>query len=130
MLELQPDFAPGRVLFLGTPAQPSQAARRLRNNLLGRMLLGAAATELAGDGPRRWNSERELGLVAGTSAFGLAQLMVRFDEPSDGTVAVAETHLPGARAHIELPVSHTGMLLSAVVADEVGRFLETGAFSA
>jgi pimeloyl-ACP methyl ester carboxylesterase len=128
MLAMQPQFPPGRVVFLGTPAQPSQAARTLRENLLGRMVLGLAATELAGDAQRSWRNERELGLIVGTSAFGLAQLVVHFDEPNDGTVAVAETHLPGAKARVELPVSHTGMLMSGTVAEEVGRFLETGQF--
>jgi pimeloyl-ACP methyl ester carboxylesterase len=129
MLELGPQFPPGRVVFLGTPAQPSHAARTLRAHLFGRLMLGAAATELANDSDRRWSSARELGLVIGTHAFGLAQLLVHFDEPNDGVVAVAETAVPGARARIELPVSHTGMLLSARVADEVGQFLDTGAFS-
>jgi hypothetical protein len=130
MLELNPEFPPGRVVFLGTPAQPSHAARSLRAHLLGRLMLGAAAAELANDNDRQWRSERELGLIVGTNPLGLTQLAVHFDEPNDGAVAVAETALPGAKARIELPVSHTGMLLSAGVAAEVGLFLETGAFSA
>ena len=44
------------------------------------------------------------------------------------SVAVAETRLPGATAHLTLPVSHTGMLLSARVAREVGSFLDHGRF--
>jgi len=43
-------------------------------------------------------------------------------------VAVSETQLPGATAHLILPVSHTGMLLSARVARETGSFLEHGRF--
>jgi hypothetical protein len=54
--------------------------------------------------------------------------VVDFDEANDGTVAVSETRLPGAKAHIVLPVSHSGMLLSARVAHEVGQFLELGHF--
>jgi len=45
-----------------------------------------------------------------------------------GVVTLAETRLPGATAHVTLPVSHTGMLLSARVAQEVGEFLEHGRF--
>jgi pimeloyl-ACP methyl ester carboxylesterase len=130
MLAQGAEFPPGRAVFMGTPAQPSQAARTLRAHLLGRMVLGAAAVELAGDSDRRWTSERELGLIVGTHAFGLAQLVVKFDEPNDGVVTVAETALPGARARLELPLSHTGMLMSARAADEVLQFLDTGAFSA
>jgi hypothetical protein len=56
--------------------------------------------------------------------------VVDFQEANDGTVAVSETKLPGAKAHIVLPVSHTGMLLSARVAFETGQFLELGHFGA
>jgi hypothetical protein len=56
--------------------------------------------------------------------------VVDFDEPNDGAVAISETRLPGAKAHLVLPVNHTGMLLSPRVAEEAGRFLATGAFSA
>jgi pimeloyl-ACP methyl ester carboxylesterase len=130
MLEQPPQFPPGRVVLLGTPVRPSHAARTVRANLLGRMLLGAAAAELTGDSCPRWPSERELGLVVGTRPMGLTQWLVHFDEPNDGAVAVAETVLPGAKARIEMPVSHTGMLLAAEVAQQIGIFLEQGRFEA
>ena len=60
--------------------------------------------------------------------MSLAQLLVSFDGPNDGTVSVEETRLPGAKQHIVMPVSHTGMLLSAPVAHEVGNFLANGHF--
>jgi hypothetical protein len=37
--------------------------------------------------------------------------------------------MPGATDHISLPVSHLGMLVSARVAHETGRFLTYGHFS-
>ncbi len=46
----------------------------------------------------------------------------------DGNVTVDETRLPGAREHLVLPVTHTGMLLSARVARAVGTFLADCAF--
>jgi hypothetical protein len=67
--------------------------------------------------------------VAGTQPLGLGQLLAQFQEDNDGTVAVSETRMPGATDHIVLPVSHLGMLVSARVAQEVGRFLTSGAFS-
>jgi hypothetical protein len=54
--------------------------------------------------------------------------VVDFDEPNDGAVAVSETRLPGAKQHLILPVTHTGMLLSPQVAQEAGQFLATGHF--
>ena len=78
---------------------------------------------------RRWSGARELGLIAGTSALGLGRFFARFEEPCDGTVGLSETMLPGHADHLALPVSHMGMLLSPLVADHVGRFLETGRFA-
>jgi len=37
--------------------------------------------------------------------------------------------LPGATAHLVLPVSHLGMLVSARVARETGMFLQQGRFT-
>ena len=49
-------------------------------------------------------------------------------EPSDGVVTVEETRLAGLSDHIVLPVSHSGMLVSAQAARQVAVFLERGAF--
>jgi len=49
--------------------------------------------------------------------------------PNDGTISVAETRVPGMRDHIELPVSHSGMVFSRIVAHEVCAFLRDGRFS-
>jgi hypothetical protein len=60
--------------------------------------------------------------------MGLGRFFARFEEESDGTVCVSETKLPGHTAHMTLPVSHMGMLLSADVARQVGAFLQSGRF--
>jgi pimeloyl-ACP methyl ester carboxylesterase len=128
-MERQPQFPPGRVVFMGTPVLASRAATSVARLMLGRMLLGHAATdELLYAHERRWQSERELGLIAGTQSFSFGRLIANFDEDNDGTVAVSETRLPGAKAHLSLPVNHLGMLLSARVAQEVGNFMENGHF--
>jgi pimeloyl-ACP methyl ester carboxylesterase len=128
-LERHPAQPPGRVVFLGTPSLASRAARSLARFRLGRAMLGPAASEeLLHVHQRRWSLERELGIIAGTQSLSLGRLVTSFDEPNDGTVAVSETRLPGATAHLELPVSHSGLLLSARVAHEVGQFLESGRF--
>jgi pimeloyl-ACP methyl ester carboxylesterase len=124
-----PTRQPGRVVFLGTPAAGSRAARRLAQSQLGLKLLGASsAEELLGGQPRRWDSERELGIIAGTRALGLGRLLLKFDEDNDGTVAVSETKIAGATAFLPLPTTHSGLLLSARVARETGSFLDHGSF--
>ena len=130
-LERHPQQPPGRVVFLGTPCLASRTANALARFRFGRAMLGQAATEeLLHAHERVWRSGRELGIIAGNQSFSLGRLVTGFDEANDGTVAVSETRLPGATAHIVLPVSHSGMLLSARVAHEVGQFLEFGHFGA
>jgi pimeloyl-ACP methyl ester carboxylesterase len=127
--ERHPLQPPGRVVFLGTPGVASFAANALARFRFGRAMLGSAATEeLLHAHAREWRHDRQLGIIAGDQPLGLARIVVDFTEPNDGTVAVAETRLPGASAHLVLPVSHTGMLMSARVAHEVGQFLEHGKF--
>jgi pimeloyl-ACP methyl ester carboxylesterase len=128
-LERHPQQPPGRVVFMGTPSLTSRTANAVARFRFGRALLGQAATEeLLYTHERVWRAERELGIIAGNQSFSLGRLVMDFDEENDGTVAVSETRLPGAKAHIVLPVSHSGMLLSARVAHEVGQFLELGHF--
>jgi pimeloyl-ACP methyl ester carboxylesterase len=129
-LERFPDQPPGRVVFLGTPCVRCRAAQSAsRFPLISRMIGRAVAEELLCDRERRWDLDRELGIIAGTQPLGLGRFFAHFEEPSDGTVAVSETRLPGATDHITLPVSHMGMLLAPRVAHETGYFLEHGYFS-
>ena len=58
----------------------------------------------------------------------MGRLLLTFKEANDGTIAVAETALVGAKSHVCLPVTHSGLLLSARVAQEVANFFEHGRF--
>jgi pimeloyl-ACP methyl ester carboxylesterase len=132
-LALAPDATTGRVVCLGSPLCGSRAARHLSERDWGRRILGhtltqgvlkAAADEWAGG----VTSAREVAVIAGTRPMGMGRLFASFDEANDGTVAVAETRLPGLRDHLCLPVSHTGMVLSRDVADQAAAFLLRGEF--
>ena len=128
-LERYPMAQPGRVLFLGTPCGGSAAARRFGAWPLGRRMLGRAVSqELLGERQRRWELERELGIIAGTAPWGLGRLLLKFAGANDGTVAVSETAIPGAKSRLCLPVTHSSMLLSTRVAREIGNFFEHGCF--
>jgi len=131
---LPPDRFSGdfcRAVFLGTPSRGSQSARALIRFGPGRRLLGVAGGELlCEEPPQRWPFRAQLGIIAGSHSRGLGRLLARIDGPNDGTVSVAETQLEGASDHCVLPVSHTGMWLSRMVAEQVAAFLEAGRFSA
>ena len=129
-LERYPEQPPGRVVFLGTPSVASKAAVQASHIRLVASLMGRpVADELLRPRERRWQTDRELGIIAGTQPLGVGQILTHFDEDSDGTIAVSETQLPGATDHITLPVSHLGLLISARVARETGAFLMEGRFS-
>lgn len=129
-LERFPEQPPGRAVFLGVPCVASRAAESAGRFAPVAQLMGpSVAEELLQPRERQWTHQRPLGIIAGTQRIGFGQLLARFDEPNDGTVAVSETRMPGATDHIVLPVSHVGMLLSARVARETGQFLTAGHFS-
>jgi len=123
------DLPPGRVVLLGSPVQGSRAARAVAAWSFGSHLLGPlAVAQLARVHERRWELPREIGLIAGSRSAGLGRLFAELPQPNDGTVAVDETRLPGANAHLVLDVSHLGMLWSQPVAGAAARFLACGSF--
>jgi pimeloyl-ACP methyl ester carboxylesterase len=130
-LEHVTDLPPGRVVFLGTPSVASAAAvgaaQRLASasKLLGRCV----AEELLTEQSRRWEIDRQLGIIAGTRPVGLGQFFTTMDGENDGTVAVSEARLPGATDFLTMPVGHMGLLMSARVARETTQFLKEGRFS-
>jgi pimeloyl-ACP methyl ester carboxylesterase len=129
-LERFPEQPPGRAVFLGTPCLASRAAESAgRLGPVAQLMGPSVAEELLKPRERRWTHARPLGIVAGSQRIGVGQLLARFAEDNDGTVAVSETRMPGATDHIVLPVSHFGMLISARTAQETGEFLTRGRFS-
>jgi pimeloyl-ACP methyl ester carboxylesterase len=127
-LGAEPSLEVGKVVLLGTPAQGSLAGRRFAQHAAGRWLMGeAAATWREGRGVR-WTRPEPLGVIAGTQPFGLGHLVSRLPGPGDGVVQVEETAVEGMRERVLLPVSHSLMLVSARVAENVAEFLAHGRF--
>jgi len=128
--ETAKDQPPGRVVFLGSPTVKSRTAERVGRLPVFRSMIGRLVTDelVQPCGTREWRCDRELGCIAGTRPMGLGRFFARFDEECDGTIGVSETKLPGHKAHLTLPVSHMGMLISADVARQVAVFLDSGAF--
>lgn len=116
----------GRVVTLGTPHAGSHVSNWLRRHRMG-VAVGHAGALLENKLPP-WDGRRELGSIAGDLGAGLGRLVPGLGHPNDGTVAVAETRLEAMTDHICLPVSHTGLLLSAQVARQCDAFLRCGRF--
>ncbi|MFW5816336.1 MAG: esterase/lipase family protein [Wenzhouxiangella sp.] len=118
---------PGRVVLLGAPVQGSAAAGRIAEMKIARPVIGQARSALE-YGFSHAPARRQTGVVAGTRSMGLGRMFEKLPLPHDGTIAVAETRLAGAADSIELPVSHTGLVLSAEVVSAVAAFLRRGRF--
>lgn len=130
-LQVEPELPLGHTVLLGTPAQGNLAGRRLSRWRWGRWLLGASVPLWAeGADGARWSRAEPLGVIAGSRPFGLGPLLARMHGENDGVVRVEETAVPGMTERIVLPVSHSGMLLSARVARQVEAFLLRGRFQA
>jgi pimeloyl-ACP methyl ester carboxylesterase len=130
LLESTDDLPNGRAVLLGSPLQGSRAALGLRKIPFGTALLGHAINnDVLASGTRTWSGRRDVGVIAGSSGRGLGRLLADLPGEHDGTVLVEETKLPGAKDHLTLPVSHTGLLFSNAVARQADYFLRTGEFA-
>jgi pimeloyl-ACP methyl ester carboxylesterase len=132
-LALDPEAAVGRAVCIGSPLCGSRAAIDLSRHEWGRAILGKTVADgVAARPASEWagtvTARHEIGVIAGTLSAGLGRLVTTFDGPNDGTVAVSETRLPGAKDHLCVAVSHSGLVLSGEVADQVAAFLGSGAF--
>jgi pimeloyl-ACP methyl ester carboxylesterase len=116
-----------RIVLLGTPVRACMAGLRLENLAAGERLLGASRN-IWRSLPDDFRPQRELGVIAGSRPWGLGRLVTRLPGTNDGVVRLEETEVVGMRDRIVLPVSHSGMLMSARVAREIAVFLERGAF--
>lgn len=129
-LEQTNDIAPGRAVLLGSPLQGCVSAKGVARLPFGRTLLGHAVNhEVMDCGPRSWSGRRDIGVIAGSLGLGLGRIFSDLSGGDhDGSILVEETQLPGAADHIVLPVTHTGMVFSASVAEQTAHFLRHGHF--
>ena len=121
------DLPPGRVVLMGTPVKGSGVVKRLEK-LPGQKLLFGKARENLLQGFQYTPLVHETGMIRGTRALGLGLIAGKHGEPNDGSVTVSETELDGLKDSVELGVSHTEMLVSAEVVEQVEQFLFHGKF--
>jgi pimeloyl-ACP methyl ester carboxylesterase len=117
----------GRVVLIGTPVHACMAGRRLEHLVGGRRLLGTSR-DIWHSLPEVFRPRCALGVIAGSRPWGLGRMLMRLPGTSDGVVRLEETDVAGMRDRVVLPLSHSGMLVSAQVARQVAAFLERGAF--
>lgn len=124
-----PDLPVDKVVCLGSPLVDTVAGRRFVKFGIGRRMLGHTLPAAIFDQPlREWSGSQPVGVLAGNRGVGIGQLMGRLPRPHDGVVALAETCLPGISDHLALAVSHTGLVVSRVAAEQCAWFLRHGQF--
>jgi triacylglycerol lipase len=123
----------GRVVMLSPPNGGSEIVDRVGDWRVFRWLFGPVAPQL-GTGPdslpnRLGPVTYDVGVITGDRIISPAGWLF-IPGPSDGTVSIESAgRLDGLRDFIVMPYSHTFIMWRGAVADEVERFLRTGAFT-
>lgn len=125
-----------RVVMMAPPNNGSRIGLALREHPLYRWFYGPAGRDLTE--PAAWPAPPSpFGVIAGTRSFSLgnpvswltrAREMFPPDSPSDGTVSVEETKLPGMAAFATVDAPHTSIMDHAEARTLALRFLERGEF--
>lgn len=126
-LRQHPSLPVRRVVCLGSPLRGSGAVRGMRQRAWAAATLGRAA-DLLDRGFDRWDGPADVGAIAGRLPRGLGHVFGSFDGEHDGSVAVAETLLPGLADHAVIAASHSGMLFSDEAARLAIHFFREGRF--
>jgi pimeloyl-ACP methyl ester carboxylesterase len=122
-----PGLPVARVVCLGSPLTGSGAATGMLRWAPAAALLGRSAALLR-TGIACWEGKAQVGVIAGRVPHGLGALFAGFDGEHDGTVAIAETQLPGLADHVVVDASHSGLLFSTEAAEQATAFLCDGHF--
>jgi pimeloyl-ACP methyl ester carboxylesterase len=125
MLQSTRQLPPGRIVLLGTPLRGSAVAGKSTGLPGGKFLMGLSAPALTATTAL---VDRETGMIAGTRPQGIGRLTGALSGANDGTVSVSETRSDELADRVELPVTHTGMLVSPRVAAQCAYFLDHGHF--
>ncbi|MGI9344148.1 MAG: esterase/lipase family protein [Gammaproteobacteria bacterium] len=129
-LRRNPELPVDRVVCLGSPLVDSEPARLIHKYDWGTTVIGRTVVEGVLEDPiGTWAGPQQIGAIAGTRPFGVAKFIMPLEDPNDGVVSVAETRLPGITDHIEMPVTHSGLVFSDAVAQQVVAFLSDGRFA-
>lgn len=121
----------GRVVMLAPPNHGSELVDALGDSKLFEWTLGATAQQLGTEPDSLPNRlpppDYELGVIAGNASINPAGASV-IGEESDGTVSVSSTQLAGMTDFLVVPHSHTLIMRSDEVAEQVIEFLRNGRF--
>jgi pimeloyl-ACP methyl ester carboxylesterase len=126
-LNRNPHIAAESATLIGAPVRGCFAGRRLGMAGVGRWMMGACRP-LWNERPASWDREAPLGVIAGTTPFGLGRALGRLPGPNDGVVCVAETGVDGMAAQALVPLGHSALIVASRVHRLAERFISSGSF--
>ena len=131
LLDRHPVPMAGHAVMLAPPNRGSEIADHVGEFRVTESILGPLAAQLGTqpeDLPQRLPIPPiPFGVIAGDQWINPAGPLW-LPAPHDGTVSVASTRLVGMQDHIVLPYTHTFIMNSSAVADQIESFLRAGRF--
>ena len=122
----------GRVVMLSPPNKGTELADHFGDNLLVGLVFGPVVAELGTNGNSKPNQlgpvDFELGVITGDRSWNPVASWI-IPGPDDGTVSVERAQVDGMKRFMVVPHTHTFIMNSDQVIDEVLFFLEHGDFS-
>lgn len=113
---------------IGSPLRGASIVTRIQELGIGAILGNSPDFGLA-QNQDRWTVEQRLGSIAGTLQLGARSILMMDNQIlSDGTVTVEETNIDGMCDHIELKNSHTSLIYSSTVPNQIDHFIRHSAF--
>ncbi|MGR5165588.1 alpha/beta fold hydrolase [Vibrio astriarenae] len=115
------------VVTIGSPLQGASIVSVIEEMGMGAFLGNSPQHGLAIQ-DNRWNLPQPLGSIAGNFDVGARRLLLGEMEASDGTVTVEETRIEGMTDHIITHFSHTALIYSQVVPNQIDHFIQNNQF--
>jgi len=116
------------VVTIGSPMQGASIVTRIQELGMSAILGNSPSFGLA-QHEGTWNQPQKLGCIAGTLPLGARSLLMMDNKMmSDGTVTVEETKIEGMTDHVEIRSSHTSLIYTSLVPQQIHHFIENNVF--
>ncbi|CCN33904.1 putative acetyltransferase/hydrolase [Vibrio nigripulchritudo MADA3029] len=116
------------VIAVGSPLKGASIICRIQELGLGAVLGNAPEFGLKKHHDV-WSHPQKLGSIAGTIPLGMRPLLLMDNDTlSDGTVTVEETKIDGMTDHLETKSSHTSMIYSQYIPNQIDHFIRQDQF--
>ncbi len=116
------------VVAIGSPINGASIVGKIQQMGLG-VLLGNSAEFGLNKHHDTWAFPQKLGSLAGTIPVGVRSILMGRETHSDGTVTVDETKITGMTDHHKVRNTHTSMIYSSSVAEQIDHFIRYDRFS-